>query len=502
MLLRRTFLQTAAAGALAIPGLHGVAAFAQGDGTLSVAVVSDPATLDPAMMASFFEIAVQYNIHEPLLHMTPELGIEPGLASVEIVDPVTYVLTLREGLTFHDGTALDAEAVKANFERMMDPATGSPRANDLGPVESVEVTDPLTVTIRLKSAYAPFLQVLSNRAGMMVSPTAVAETGEDFATMAVGAGPYRVASWTKNAELVLEAFDGYWRGAPAIPRVVFKPIADETVRLTNLRSGTIQLIDGVPPQAVPQVESDAALDLKQSPGLGFNAFSFNTTAAPFDDARIRQAFSMAVDPAVILQAGYFGAGSVSFGAIPPSMGWAYDPDLSAPRGDVEGAKALLAEAGVSGTVPVAITVTNSPIFVRVAEIMQAQARQAGFDVTINQIDSTSLITVLRGREFDLCMSPWSGRSDPDGNMFNYFTMDGPNNFAGWQSEETDALLRAARAEPAQAARADLYRQAQRIISEEAPMLFLVFPAVLQASSSVDWVQYPDGALRLQFATMG
>ena len=172
----------------------------------------------------------------------------------------------------------------------------------------MEVTDPLTVTIRLKSAYAPFLQVLSNRAGMMVSPTAVAETGEDFATMAVGAGPYRVASWTKNAELVLEAFDGYWRGAPAIPRVVFKPIADETVRLTNLRSGTIQLIDGVPPQAVPQVESDAALDLKQSPGLGFNAFSFNTTAAPFDDARIRQAFSMAVDPAVILQAGYFGAG--------------------------------------------------------------------------------------------------------------------------------------------------------------------------------------------------
>jgi len=502
MLKRRTFLHTVAASALILPSMNMGFAFAQDAGTLTVAVVSDPATLDPAMMASFFEIAVQYNIHEPLVHVTPELVVEPGLATAQSPDPQTYVFTLREGLTFHDGTALDAAAVKANFDRMMDKATGSPRANDLGPVESVEVTDPLTVTIKLKSVFAPFLQVLSNRAGMMVSPTAVAALGENFATQAVGCGPYKVVSWTKNAELVLEAFPGYWRGEPAIKKIVFRPISDETVRLTNLRSGTVQLIDGVPPQSLPQIEGDANLTLARASGLGFNAFSFNTTKPPFNDARVRKAFSMAVDPDVILQAAYFGAGTPAFGPIPPSMGWAFDSTLTAPRGDAAGAKALLAEAGQTADVPVAITVTNSPIFVRIAEIMQAQAAEAGFAVTINQIDATSLITVLREKSFELCMSPWSGRSDPDGNMFNYFTIGGPNSFSGWENAGVDDLLRQARAETDQAKRAALYAQAQAVISEEAPMLFLVFPAVLQASTkAVEWLQYPDGALRLQFAKL-
>ncbi|MDT8853622.1 ABC transporter substrate-binding protein [Paracoccaceae bacterium Fryx2] len=152
-------------------------------------------------------------------------------------------------------------------------------------------------------------------------------------------------------------------------------------------------------------------------------------------------------------------------------------------------------------VAVSITVTNSPIFVRIAEILQAQVAEAGFEVTINQIDATSLITVLRGREFDLCMSPWSGRSDPDGNMFNYFTQDGPNNFAGWQSAEADQMLNEARASGDPATRAELYGKIQRLIVDEAPMLFLAHPATLQASTAnLDWVQYPDGALRLQFAS--
>ncbi len=497
---RRTFLASASAAALLAQGAW-LPAFAQADGTLSVAVVSDPVTLDPALMASFFEIAVQYNIHEPLVHVTPELVAEPGLASFETPDETTYVFTLRDGLTFHDGTPLDAEAVKANFDRMMDPATGSPRASDLAPVTSVEVTGALEVTITLDAPYAPFLQVLSNRAGMMVSPTAVAEMGADFATKAVGAGPYRVVSWTKNAELVLEAFPEYWRGAPAIGRVVFRPISDETVRLTNLRSGTIGLADGIPPQSVGQMAGTDGITLKRSPGLGFSAFSFNTTAAPFDDPAVRRAFSMATDPATIVQAAYFGAAAASFGPIPPSMEAFYDPDLSAPRGDPDGARALLEEAGVTMPVAVAITVTNSPIYVRTAEILQAQASAAGFEVTINQIDATSLITVLRDRSFDLCMSPWSGRTDPDGNMFNYFTLDGPNNFAGWKNPETDDLLKQARAETDTAERADLYRQAQRIIADEAPMLFLAFPETLQASvTGLDWTQWPDGALKLQFAS--
>ena len=478
-------------------------AAAQTPTTLAVGIVSDPVTLDPAMMASFFEILVQYNIHEPLLHLTPDMKVEPGLASVEVADPTTYRFTVKPNLQFHDGTPIDAAAVKANLDRMLDPATGSPRRGELGPISAVEVTGPLTLTVKFSAPYAPFLQVLTNRGGMIVSPTALKALGPDFATKAVGAGPFKLSSWTKNAELVLERFPGYWRsGLPAIDRVVFRPIADETVRLANLRSGTLQLIDGVPPQSVAALGREANVAVKQVSGLGFNAFSFNTTRAPFNDMRVRRAFTMAMDPDIIQRIVYFNTGAPAHGPIPPSIGWAHDANFKPNKLDRDGAKKLLADAGHGAPVAVTITVTNSPLQVRIAEILQSQANQAGFKVEIKQIDATSLITVLRQRDFDLCMSPWSGRSDPDGNMFNYFTKTGPNNFAGWQSDSVSDLLSKARSVVETAERAALYRKAEEGIAAEQPMLFVHFDATIQAASTkLAWTQYADGAFRLQFARL-
>ena len=494
---RRSLMALIATASIAFSALP---AMAQDAKTLTVGLVSDPVTLDPALMASFFEISVQYNLHEPLVHVTPDLKIEPGLARVETPDPLTYRFTLKPNLTFHDGTPIDAAAVKVNFDRMLDPATASPRRSELSPIDQVEVTGALTFTLKLKMAYAPLLQVLSNRAGMMVSPAALKSLGADFATKAVGAGPYRLVSWTKNSELVLERFPGYWRGPAAIERIVFRPISDETVRLTNLRSQTVQLVDAVPAQAVGALGREANITLKQVAGLGFNAFSFNTAKAPFNDVRVRQAFTTAIDKQAILRAVYFGTGNVAQGAIPPSMAWAHDAAFSPYKPSVEAARKLLAETGIATPVPVTITVTNSPALVRTAEVLQAQANQAGFKVEIKQIDATSLITVLRSKDFDLSMSPWSGRTDPDGNIYNYFTKGGPNNFMSYQSDKVTDLLEKARSAPAQTERAKLYREAEAQIATDAPMLFLTFPATLQASiKSLNWLQYPDGAFRLQFA---
>ena len=484
----------------ALIAMSGMPALAQDTRTLTIGIVSDPVTLDPALMASFFELSVQYNLFEPLLHVTPDLKIEPGLASVETPDALTYLFTLKPNLTFHDGTALDAAAAKANFDRMLDPATGSPRRSELSSIDTVRVTGALTFTVKLKAAYAPLLQVLSNRAGMMVSPSALKKLGPDFATQGVGAGPYKVVSWTKNSELVLERFPGYWRGPAKIEKIVFRPIADETVRLTNLRSSTVQLVDGVPAQSIPQLARESNLTLKQTPGLGFNAFSFNTTRPPFDDVRVRQAFTTAIDKQAVLKAVYFGTGSLAYGAIPPTISWAHDAGFAPYKASAEAARKLLADAGKTAPVPVSITVTNSPAQVRTAEVLQAQANQAGFKVEIKQIDATSLISVLRQKDFDLCMSPWSGRTDPDGNLYNYFTTTGSNNFMGYQSDKVSDLLNKARITPAQAERSKLYREAEVQIATDAPMLFLTFPATLQASlKRLNWQQYPDGALRLQFA---
>lgn len=489
---------------LAAPALLAAGgALAQSGKTLTIGVVSDPVTLDPAFSASFFETQVIYNLHETLLIAGPDGAVSSGLATHTSPDPLRHVLTLREGLTFHDGTKLDAAAVKANIDRYLDPATGSIRRTEFGPLAEVAATGPLTVELRLSAPYAPLPLVLTNRAGMMVSMDAVRALGADFATRAVGCGAYKLASWTKNGELVLEAFPGYWRGGErGFDRLVYRPIPDETVRLANLRSGTLQLIDSVPPQAVAALGREAGVRVAQMPSLGFNAWSLNTTRAPFNDVRVRRAFVAAVDPEVVHRVVYFGTGRVARGPLSPAVAWAFDKEYAPPGYDPARAKALLAEAGAATPVPVSITVTNSPQMVRIAQIAQAQANDAGFRVEVRQIDPTSLITVLRQRDFDVCMSPWSGRYDPDGNTFNYFTKGGPNNFPGYDSERVTSLLNEARSAPDQPARVRLYQAAQRQVAEDAPMLFLHFDAILQASAAgLRWTQYPDAVWRLHDARM-
>ncbi len=470
---------------------------------LTAGVVSDPVTLDPAFSGSFFEAQVFYNLHETLLTAQPDGEVTPGLASYEIKDPLTYVITLKPNLTYHDGTPVDAASAKANIERYLDPAVGSIRKSDFGPIAGVDVNGPLVFTIRMSAAYAPLPLVLTTRAGMLVSMKAVAAMGADFATRAVGCGPYKFTSWTKNAELVMDKFPGYWQGDKhSFDRLVFRPIADETVRLANLRSGTLQLIDSVPPQAVAQLGREAKLQMAQMPGVGFNAWSLNCTRAPFSDARVRRAFLRAVDPDVVQRVVYFGTGRVSHGPLSPAVPWAFDPNFDPPGHDSQAAKAMLSEAGVRTPLAVTITTTNSPQMVRVAQIIQAQAGEAGFQVEVKQIDPTSLITVLRARDFDICMSPWSGRYDPDGNMFFWFTKGGPNNFAGYASDMMTALLGKARSEIDRAARAKLYHEAQSLLGQDAPMLFLHFDAILQASDArLKWTQYPDASWRLFDAHM-
>jgi peptide/nickel transport system substrate-binding protein len=490
---------------LASPALLATPAGAQpAPRVLNIGVVSDPVTLDPAFSGSFFENQVFYNLHETLLIAAPDGQISPGLATLEIKDPLTYAFTLKTGLTFHDGTPVDAKAAKANIDRYMDPAVGSIRRADFGPLAGVDVTGPLTFVVRLSAPYSPLPLVLTNRAGMLVSPTAVASLGADFATKAVGCGAFRFVSWTKNAELVLEKFPGYWRGPDhGVDRLVFRPIADETARLANLRSGTLQLIDSIPPQSVAALSREPGVKVSQMPSMGFNGWSLNCTRAPFNDVRLRRAFVAAVDREVIQRVVYFGTGQPGFGPLSPAVTWAFDNAYKPPSHDLALAKTLLAEVGATTPVPVTITVTNSPQMVRAAQIVQAQAAEAGFKVEVRQIDPTSLITVLRNRDFDVCMSPWSGRYDPDGNMFLYFTKGGPNNFPGYDSDRMTALLREARSLTDRPARVKLYHEAQNLLGDEAPMLFLHFDAILQASSSkLAWTQYPDAVFRLYDARMG
>ncbi len=496
--LGRRTLWTAAAGLL------GVSSQAKTGRTLAVGIASDPVTLDPAFAGSFFENAVLYNLHETLLVAAPDGALLPGLAErCETPDPLTLRLALRSGLTFHDGTPLDAEAARFNLARYLDPKTGSIRRGDLGPIAKVTVTGSRGLEITLAEPYAALPSVLAGRAGMMVSPTALARLGAGFAAQAVGCGAWRLAHWTKNADLELEAFPSYWRGAEhGFSVLSFRTIADETARLANLRSGTLGLIDAVPPQSVAALAAEPAVRVAQTPSIGFSAFSFNCTRPPFADRRVRQAFVAAVDPEVVQRVVYFDTGRVARGPLSPAVGWAFDPDFSAPRRDLERARRLLAEAGVTTPVPVTITVTNALLMVRAAEVLQVQAGNAGFAVTLRQVDATSLLAILRSRDFDLCMSPWSGRYDPDGNMFGWLSEGGAFNFSGYASDTMTGLLRQARRATDRSERARLYHAAQALASEDVPILFLHFDAIIQAATAkLRWTQYPDAVFRLYDARL-
>jgi peptide/nickel transport system substrate-binding protein len=469
-------------------------------GTLNVGVVSDPVTLDPAFMASYFELYEQYLIYEPLLRLSPDLKVATGIASYKQADDLTFEFEIQKGVTFQDGTAYDAAAAKFNLERMLDPKVGSPRRAELGPITSIDVTGPLTFAVHFSKPYPLFPLAMTNRAGLFVSPAALTSMGPDFAAKGVGAGPFKLESWTKNGQMVLSAFDGYYRGRPALDRIVLRPIPDETLRTASLKSGDLQLVDVIPPQMLTQIKGEAALDVTNLPSIGFNAFSINNTKAPFNDKRVRQALLYAIDGDVVNKIAYFNTGSPAYGPISPAISWAYDPSFKPYKRDVGKAKQLLSEAGFAEGAEFTITVVASPIQLRIAQIIQAESQEAGFKVTIRQIDATSLFSVLNKRDFDLCWSPWTGRPDPDGNTFTWFTKAGPYNYSGYTNPVVDDLLMKARVSGKQAERASMYRQVQSVLADDAAVLFLHFDATLQGfNRKLHWTPYPDAALRLSDA---
>ncbi len=332
-----------------------------------------------------------------------------GLASVETPDPLTYNFSLKPNLTFHDGTPIDAAAAKANFDRVLDPALGSPRRSELAPVDTVTVTGPLTFTIKLKAPYAPLLQVLSNRAGMLVSPTAVKSLGADFATKAVGAGPYKLVNWTKNAELVLEAFPGYWRGAPAIERVVFRRSRMRPCGWRTCARGPSSSSTPSPPRPW-STGTRSQCRAEAGTGVGIQRILFQHDTGALRQPQGPPGFTTAIDKQAILRAVYSGR-ERSLRAAFPFHGLGHDTSFapykpawmprrncwprpgSQPRaGDHH--RDELARPGPHGRGPA------------------SAGECGGFKVEIKQIDATSLITVLRQKDFDLCMSPWSGARIP------------------------------------------------------------------------------------------
>jgi peptide/nickel transport system substrate-binding protein len=473
--------------------------------TLRIGMVGDPATLDPAQSSSVTDRVAFAAVCDKLIDLDAKLAYVPQLATAWSWsdDRRALTMTLRQGVVFHDGEPFDAEAVRFNFERNK-TAPYSRRQSELKPVTAVTVRDPHTVRIELSEPYAPLLAQLADRAGMMVSPKAARELGDKLATHPVCAGPYKFVEWVAQDRIVFERFADYWNAeAVAIDKVVYLPIPDDTVRLANLRAGGLQIIERVAPSDLATVRGDPRVKLYEAPSIGYRVLSINTNKGPAaksplgSSAALREAFELSLDRAIINQVafdGLFIPGNQPEAPGTPFYAAAFAP----PQRDLARARAIVAASGMA-RVPVNFLVSNDPLDGRVAQIIQAMAGEAGFDMNIAVAESASLLGRLKSGDYELALLIWSGRPDPDANIAMWVACDGFINWGSYCDPRLDEILRRARSTTVLSERAWLYAQAAGIYLAARPYLFLYHLKWLWgASARLDgFVPHPDGIIRLQ-----
>jgi peptide/nickel transport system substrate-binding protein len=463
---------------------------AQPAGTLVVGLVAEPVNLDPPQVTDLNSNRVGRRIVETLVTFPEEsTQVVPGLAESWTIskDGLQYTFKLRRGITFHDGTPLNAEAVKFSIERQINPSHPAyklgkyPFANFFfGNVKAVEVLSEERVAFLLNEPRASFLSILTAGAASIVSPTAVMKWGPDYPTHPVGTGPFRFASWDRGQRVVLEKNPTYWKYPVKVERVIYRPIVEDQARLTELLTGTLDVIVGVPADFVSQLEQNPKITLLKQVGAHVWYLGMNNQKKPFDDKRVRQALNYAVNKDAIVKDVLKGTGASSRGPVLPGT-WGADPALKAYPYDPERAKKLLAEAGYPNGFSTTLWVPESgsgmQAPVAMSTVMQSNLKAVGVNVSLQTMEWGAYLAKLRTKEQELFALSWmAGTEDPDMVMYpllhsSQWTPVGPNR-ALYKNPRFDALLQQARLTTDQAKRAQLYKEAQRILVDDAPWVFV------------------------------
>jgi peptide/nickel transport system substrate-binding protein len=474
--------------------------------TLRIGLKEDPDILDPTLARTFVGRIVFASLCDKLFDIDEKLAIVPQLATgYHWDDPKTLRITLRQGVRFHDGEVMDAEAVKYSLNRHL-TLQGSFRRSEINAIDAIEVVDPQTVVLRLKAPSAPFLSQLTDRAGMIVSPKAAEAAGRNFGSRPVCAGPFRFVERVAQDRIVVERFPDYWdAGKIHLQRISYLPIPDNTVRLANLQSGALELMERVEPDDMRTIQRNPRLKTVAYDGLGYQGITYNTgngarANTPFGkDARVRQAFELAIDRAVINQVVYEGAWTITAQPVPPGNPLAVPGFRPEPR-DVPRARALLREAGVTTPVAVEMTIPNNPDLRQVGEVIQAMVKEAGFELKLSAMEFASSLQAANRGEFETYLIGWSGRVDPDGNTWSFIHSQGGQNDGKYANPEVDRLLDAARIEQDPAKRRDLYGQMLEIaLRKDRSRMYLWHPKHLVAHTArlTGFVPVADGLIRPQ-----
>jgi peptide/nickel transport system substrate-binding protein len=490
--------------ALAAAALLSLATSVHAQTTLRIGLAEDPDMLDPSLGRTYVGRIVFAAFCDKLFDIDEKLNIVPQLAlSHETsADGKEMTIKLRPGVKFHDGEPLDAEAAKFSLERHLTMPT-SFRKPELAALDHVDVVDPLTIKLVLKTPYSPLIAQLTDRAGMMVSPKAVKEAGDKFGLHPVCAGPYKFVERVQQDRMVFERFADYWnKDNIHIDRLVFLPIVDATVRLANLKSGGLDLLERLLATDIKSVQADPKLKLSTAIELGYQGVTLNIgndkAKGPLSQsAKVRQALDLSIDREAINQVVFNGEFKPGNQWVSPDHPYYQQAFPVRPR-DLARAKALLKEAGVATPVSVDFMVPKGAETEAVAQVIQSMAAEAGFDMKIRVTEFATSLKQAEAGEYQAFMLAWSGRIDPDGNSYIFLKTGAPQNYSAWSNPEADKALDDARLVTDPAQRKAIYEKLAKAAQDEEPILYIFHRRILIAHTTrlEGYKQMPDGLVRL------
>lgn len=482
-------------------------------GDLVMALSSEPDVLDPTKSSSLYTRYVMQTMCEKLYDIDENGEIVPMLATdmPEVSDDgLTVRIPVRDGVRFADGTDFDAEAVKTTIERGL-TLEDSSRAAELGPISEITAVDDQTVEVTFEKPFAPFTAALADRAGMIMSPTALEKEGDDFGDNPVCVGPFKFEERIPQTSITVVRDPNYYNAdAVNLDSITYQIMSDANIRAANIRSGDVQVADTISPQDVDALAREDGIGLLQSNSLGYQGLTvnmgFGDDPANFEtplgqDPRVRQALSMAIDRKALVNTVFNGWFSPACSGISPDSPFATELSNACPEYDPEGAKQLLEEAGVELPLSVTMKVSNTQDTLRFAQAIQAATKEAGFDISVQPVEYTALLDAQDRGDYEMLQLGWSGRVDPHGNLYTFLYPGAANNVTGIDDPELSDLLTKASETTDMDERRRLYGEAAQRGRETNSIIYLYRQRNLTAyTDDVAGIDvYSDGVVHLSEA---
>jgi peptide/nickel transport system substrate-binding protein len=450
-------------------------------GRVRVGVQAEPTSLDPQVGTGGGDHTFVWSIFNNIVTYDDKFSPKPELAeSWEVVDPTTLRFKLRQGVTFHDGTPFDAEAVKVNVARVVDPATKSTARGQILVVDRVETPDPGTAVLKLKNPSAPLLLNLADRGGMIISPAALQKFGGDIGRNPVGTGAFKFGEWVKDSRVVVRRNEQYWQKdaagnpLPYLDELIWQVVPEEEVRLSNVDAGQLDVLDGLQAISHVKLKDNNRVTLQRMEGFGTMHLRLNLARPVLNNVNLRRAMAWAIDREAINKTVHLGLTTTGVSPIGPAHQWAFYPDLQKRISlDQNRARAALQAGGMPNGYTLS-TETNPAD--KTPEVVKEQFSKVG--ITLNLDPQQVATKFYSGNDDSFLTTSFSIRADPDGTMSELYAKDGAYNAAGrltkgehLENAELEELLKKAAQTYDIPERAKLYNRAEEIIVMDAHGVF-------------------------------